>query len=663
MENLLFLPVSSWNFNLMLSTESISPLCFYPKRSFGGNYFSPIDTNQNEGCLLLYTYPPKSIKLEEDEFPIYIGILPDYLPNLSKVDDEGGRAVYCSYETIYFNFSYPVFFFNSVSEKELAISESFAALETKCLDRYQDRFFTLDEWGLVAQKHYHRFPWPLRLSHDFEIDEKINYFKGLVYSHYISLTTQKSNSEIALNNAIRNVENSWSALLSALSFNSEDRKYFKNRNPKDDLNIPALDLLNRTIDQLLLQIYSFSTPVQLQDKLAALFKAKSISQDEEAILNSILNRIPELRISLNRIAEKHLPTIDWALRSFKAEINQTIKIYPNHNKNNEKIYNRFSIRIEKILKQIKLVHSQTNQQVAPSQIEKFSKYILSDPGIAVLTHPTLDDKNYRLLAHILNVLFLKNKGTVPEVDVEHFKSIVSDVGNTVKEIFGEDSVERNWIAGFYQFYVGKSLVFDAGKIPSPVLSNFFAFILNHKSIETLVGFCEKQMIDRYNFALEYWGVFNGFAAIPKIYTRGILNIPDVVTQIDYSLRIGLANCLPSLKEIPFADILESEVHSLRSKPRERAFDDLWKPIENNVELRPYLKWIETCIEYCMTAAILEYDTHTPAESLKRELEVELFTRRRPKGFRISELNDVIALIDFDLLNELRNKRQNLVPKN
>ena len=58
MERKLYIPTSSLNFNNILSSESISPCAFYPRRGFGFKRFEKVELNNLDNVILLYDKYP-----------------------------------------------------------------------------------------------------------------------------------------------------------------------------------------------------------------------------------------------------------------------------------------------------------------------------------------------------------------------------------------------------------------------------------------------------------------------------------------------------------------------------------------------------------------------------------------------------------------------------
>ena len=78
----LYIPISSLNFNKIISSESISPSMYYEKRNFGDKRFTRISSIDINGEYVLAFTKTINFKIEEgeiEEYPINIKIPKDLL--------------------------------------------------------------------------------------------------------------------------------------------------------------------------------------------------------------------------------------------------------------------------------------------------------------------------------------------------------------------------------------------------------------------------------------------------------------------------------------------------------------------------------------------------------------------------------------------------------
>ena len=101
-----YIPTTNLNIDNILSTESISPICYYSKRNFGAKYFEKTPYDINEYNILLYSKIPMLNLESEDieEFPIAIDIDDDEqldILNAKTIYNEDDLIVKACTQTIY----------------------------------------------------------------------------------------------------------------------------------------------------------------------------------------------------------------------------------------------------------------------------------------------------------------------------------------------------------------------------------------------------------------------------------------------------------------------------------------------------------------------------------------------------------------------------------
>lgn len=184
----LYIPTSTFNFNNILSSESVSPKAFYGQRGFGYSRWMTIPENGIENVTLLYEKPfvfsrPKS---DVEDHPMLIELQTDIDFHPTNVDG----VYYCDY-TIYldpWNTSF-IFFDENALRTTLSMSDS--SLETKLVNLYRKKIFVRD----FSNMH----PTP-QIKVEVELNTKsisyditVNKMKGLLYGYYIGalLSTSK----------------------------------------------------------------------------------------------------------------------------------------------------------------------------------------------------------------------------------------------------------------------------------------------------------------------------------------------------------------------------------------------------------------------------------------------------------------------------------------
>jgi hypothetical protein len=659
MENLLYVPVSSQNFNSVFSTESISPGCFYKKRKFGSKRFYLNSANPSDDITLLYNFLPEATPISESDetYIFYIGVHRTLLNDLIEIQS-GVQEVWGCTDTIFLNFVHPVFLFISKEERNIIVAKSLASFESKTIEKFSSRFYIISEVGkecvpIIGNVFYQGKPDAL-IDEKIRKDELINSFKGLIYCQAISKSQLKSNKEIQLRNAIRALNNAWGAYASALSITKDQKKY---NSGNTGIN-QTQNLLNTCFDNFVSVVSQFVPAVDINQKINTLLHSKNLLPEEIDTLFSVFDRLPEVQNFLYVITEKSNPSIHFEIRSIRNEIEKVSKIALLGDavtpKVKEKLYSKLQTCCEKTLD---IARQELRSE--RSEIEIGKNYFVDGDRIRFQKLGDEIDEKYAVVHEsIINMLRENNRGSVGEVTMEQINGFIVNVGNIVKEIFGDQSSDRLHLVNFYQFINGKQLEFDLKQLSSSVLESFGAFVIKNKSLEELMNFGEQKYLIAPHIALEYWGVFNGFAAIGKSHTRDLMNDAVVNQELDKLLKELLEETLPYLKQIPTNDIIDTSSIPINDVIAP-TFESLFEPIMKNRELQQFATWIEACVERCVSSVLMDFDGMTPEEALKKDLSLELFDKRRPKGFKVGHVEKITASIDFDLFQKLRKEKQKL----
>lgn len=132
----LYIPISTFNFNNILSSESISPKAFYGLRGFGYSRWLSIPENNIDNVVLLYDKPYKFSRTISDieDHPMLVEIITDEsFPQINE-------GVFYSDHTIYLSPYRTKFIFFSEQVKRIVMSLSDSSLETKMMRVYGKRF-------------------------------------------------------------------------------------------------------------------------------------------------------------------------------------------------------------------------------------------------------------------------------------------------------------------------------------------------------------------------------------------------------------------------------------------------------------------------------------------------------------------------------------------
>ncbi len=206
----LYIPTSTFNFNNILSSESVSPKAFYGQRGFGYSRWMTIPENGIENVTLLYEKPfvfsrPKS---DVEDHPMLIELQTDIDFHPTNVDG----VYYCDY-TIYldpWNTSF-IFFDENALRTTLSMSDS--SLETKLVNLYRKKIFVRD----FSNMH----PTP-QIKVEVELNTKsisyditVNKMKGLLYGYYIGALLSTSKEWVRRYSILSEIKDLFSSIASS----------------------------------------------------------------------------------------------------------------------------------------------------------------------------------------------------------------------------------------------------------------------------------------------------------------------------------------------------------------------------------------------------------------------------------------------------------------
>lgn len=279
----LYIPTSSLNLGNILSTESISPMSFYPNRNFGTKHWYPVEENERENIILLYEEPHAFARPQCDleDHPMLIELdCEDIYPVLQ----EGVRY---SDHTIYLHPWKTHIYFFSDREKDVALHFCSSSTEVKVLALYLRRIKTQTFSGsFPICESGHDIP---QNKQELRRDERINGVKGALYGYYIGAFLSTNSDCLIQLNCYREILNIVSSAISGrggvLASNQENRL----RDIFDTL---------RRIQPLYQELLETIGSDQLLSVLSILKKyGYSIFNDEFASLSTTMRSNPEVAIS------------------------------------------------------------------------------------------------------------------------------------------------------------------------------------------------------------------------------------------------------------------------------------------------------------------------------------------------------------------------------
>jgi len=212
----LYIPTSSQNFNSIMSSESISPACFYERRNFGMKRFIRVEANNLSDRIILYSDIPQFTipASDEDNFPIYIEIQTDCYEEGMFYQSEEDGAYYCDC-TIYITPYNCKFFLFGESSFRTVYSSQKRSLTTKMTRLYAGNFYPIGNIP-IKQYDYSLFSNSGKdISQYIALDRRINKLKGFYLAYVIGLMKDLSPSMVHLYNLTNQISDTLASTLTS----------------------------------------------------------------------------------------------------------------------------------------------------------------------------------------------------------------------------------------------------------------------------------------------------------------------------------------------------------------------------------------------------------------------------------------------------------------
>lgn len=209
----LYIPTSTFNFNNILSSESISPKAFYEHRKFGYSRWLEIPENHIENVILLYDKPVGFSRPSSDieDHPLLIEIC------IEEEFPQSVKGVFYSDHTIYLSPWRTRFIFFSEQDKRITLSLSDSSLETKLIGLYQ-KGFCVEKPAMI---NIPKIELNVGLNQEkIEYDYRVNKLKGLLYGYYIGALLSSTPEVIRKVNLLQELQDIFFSVLS-----TEDRSF------------------------------------------------------------------------------------------------------------------------------------------------------------------------------------------------------------------------------------------------------------------------------------------------------------------------------------------------------------------------------------------------------------------------------------------------------
>lgn len=457
-----YIPTSSLNFNIILSTESLSPKSFYEKRGFGYHRWFPVEENSIEHLTLLYKTPhmferPKS---DMEDHPMLIEI---------DVDEEFPKvAEDISYtdRTIYFNPWQTQFIFFNEKDMTIALSLSDSSVETKLVRLYQKKICVCQFEGTYSAIQRENVPPVGDIDGLIERDFIINKMKGLLYGYYIGANLSSTKEHVQKLDVLCEIKNIFSSVLSSYD-----------KTPSETQHSRLIKLFDYLDSQQTIY-YDLEKEVcnkQKVESIIAVFKRHGIDLpfiDREKLIDGLQGEV------------ENNQSISWV----NCEIASTIALMD-------------SSRVMLDPDEAEIIVSSKEKVVDPKAIS--------------------DKLMYRLFVNWINeVLCSKSfNGKINSIKESLSDEITKSARNVIAEGW-ENSQVRTYLNQLRRHVRGEEFnqIWDNG-----VLSSLSAVLIKGDDWEQLLNFMQSKGMYDYRLAFAMYGVLNGFADLTRDFTDLLLN--------------------------------------------------------------------------------------------------------------------------------------------
>lgn len=471
MNNKLYIPTTTLNFDNILSSESISPKSFYSNRGFGFGRWFEVAENDNSNVILLYDKlmgfsRPAS---DAEDHPLLIEVtLNERLKSLINKVDEG---VYSCTETIYIDLWNTRFIFQSEREKQITLSLSDSSLETKVTRLYSKRMFVENLQGQYSLPQVIEVKEVINTS-AIEYDIVINKFKGLLYGYYIGaiLSASKSNIEqLTLLKELRNV-------IAAVASNIDGKP----------------------------------TSYQIDMIMTITSKLNNFDYHQQALKQIISNKAEYLK-TIEYLISKNLLRSRFDGNAILQSLN-TINYKKEVNSND---------MIEFVNHQIETIKSRINKDCTPLNPD-LGEIIVSDKKLHTINKQSFQSIVEKDLYKVwVNEIFISSQYNNK---INYYKDALTDT----LTIRAKELLQDQWESSDIKVVMNKLRRHIRGESfniewNNGLISSLAAVVTNGENWSKLLSFMQQKGMYDYRIAFSIYGMLNGFANLTRDFTDIILN--------------------------------------------------------------------------------------------------------------------------------------------
>lgn len=607
MENYLFIPVNSLNFNNILSSESISPASFYEKRGFGFRRFERIVANPFPNSILAYNkvVSIETPKSDREEYPIYLAVPESYFPVDHKTFVTDSVTVLQTDASIHINWKECFFIAKNKEDRKKLAAGTKRSLEIKHADLY------LKNFCLVSDYNFETINWNEALLNNIRDyknynqsqitrDQKINKLKGLVYG-FVSGKLKEQPSELTEGKRyFQEFINSFSVLMNEFSVLSSDSK--KGKVDKVRINTELLYLTD------------------LKDKIRTLFDGNEELEVDKALVKAFAidaSQIKEFKaINYNKTRNSVYSIVATFLKERSTElyaIDELMEVLIQKAKSFVR-YNSFSL--------YKALDDSFNEYrvLINAKISDYEKEVSVSSSFNTI--PFVAGKDFSIVDYKLKDFSKNEKETFNVISNELLSrlelsttdeiaqtrlDIIQHIAEELKKNFEEDSEELVFLRRLYASLKTVGVGFKISESTNNSLQSLACFLSRYQEMDKLQDFMEKNKYQNYGLTYALWGSAFGYANLSKILLSSIDSSTEVLDLLaNYTANLTINKSLDDkmlgvyLAEIKLSEakspVFEWNLSAEKNKNLEKkntvkiTFD---QTLKNNKVLGEKTEWVET----------------------------------------------------------------------
>ncbi|WP_438965579.1 hypothetical protein [Flavobacterium sp.] len=662
MENYLYIPVNSLNFNNILSSESISPQIFYEKRGYGFKRFEKSNINSFTNSILVYNKIPitHDIKSDREEFIFYLAVPSNLIKKETQKHNLNNFEIFQLDYTLYIN-SVECFFITRTKNESLKlIASTNRSIEVKNVDNYEKNLKSLEEYKFEKDNFNYDLLEKIsdfkNYNHDqIVFDRKVNKIKGFVYGYLSGHLNELPKEILKAKLFYQEFINTYSLLSNELSttVNQKNNYYQKGKNKEIE---GYYDKLQELIDNisLLLDIYDASS---IENNVVEDFNFDIDTLKDFKKYNSKKLKKSLYQILLDLFKDSNLESL-----SIEELLNYLISQSKRFSQNTSIInYNSLEAKFNLVRG---IIYQKFNEiELANSNCEKINElpfeYDVKKMTINLKSKELEQNELFLYNLILKEFLSLEELSTADEIGQRRL-NILATIGklSTESKVFEKDSEDIKYLRKLYDSLKTIGIGFKINDTESVALQSLACFLNRYSDFEKLTDYMMKNNVSKNSFVMGIWGAAYGFSNTSKLVLAPLFRNNDILIEA-IQLSNNIATSQPIYENTLYKFVSELErntifnTYTIKSEisiVKEPLSDKLDKKDEfleiiiSNKKLRGNDEWIKI-INDCFKLVDKEIRSGELFDSSNAKLDLfieKLIVKaKETKGFGDAKINEAI----------------------